>query len=217
MKIERDFVYDPSLVLYLPFRELDGGSFRSRDAYGHLCTNNGATWNLNGLKFDGVDDYIDCGTGNSLNLTNALTLEAWIELQTNLVANGYILSRNLSSGLVVQYSLWVTSGIPEVQVGLENLIWDTNYVSPLNNTHLVFTFQSPNHLLYSDGVLRASQISARTLTSQNYRFLLGARDNTGATQTLFLKGAIALVRIYNRALNANEIRRLYESTKWRFK
>ena len=30
------------------------------------------------LRFDGVDDYVDCGSDKSLDLREALTIEAWI-------------------------------------------------------------------------------------------------------------------------------------------
>ena len=52
------FLLDPSLVLYLPLYQLDGASFMSRDAYGHLGVNYGSTWTPQGRSFDGVDDYV---------------------------------------------------------------------------------------------------------------------------------------------------------------
>jgi hypothetical protein len=61
MKIARDFILpkkDPSLVLYLPLYELDGASFMSKDAYGHLCTATGALWTPRGRDHDGLDDKI---------------------------------------------------------------------------------------------------------------------------------------------------------------
>jgi len=31
------------------------------------------------MLFDGVDDYVDAGSGASLNITNMITIEAWIK------------------------------------------------------------------------------------------------------------------------------------------
>ena len=56
--MERDFVFDPSLVLSLPLWKLDGAKIRSEDAYGHLCTAYGALWRPAGRWFDGINDYI---------------------------------------------------------------------------------------------------------------------------------------------------------------
>ena len=43
------FIFDPSLVLYLSLWKLDGDSFMSKDAYGHLCTVTGALYSINVL------------------------------------------------------------------------------------------------------------------------------------------------------------------------
>ena len=53
-----NFIFDPSLVLYLPLYQLDGASFVSKDAHGHLCSVTGALWRPNGRWFDGTDDTI---------------------------------------------------------------------------------------------------------------------------------------------------------------
>jgi len=31
------------------------------------------------LKFDGINDYVDCGNDSSLNITNAMTISAWVK------------------------------------------------------------------------------------------------------------------------------------------
>lgn len=60
-KLER-FIYDPECRFYLPLKRLDGNSFMSKDARGHLCTRSGALWGPDGWYFDGADDKIDCGS-----------------------------------------------------------------------------------------------------------------------------------------------------------
>ena len=45
-------------ILDLPLRYLEGSSFMSRDVYGHLCTNYGSKWQLDGRYFDGNKRYI---------------------------------------------------------------------------------------------------------------------------------------------------------------
>jgi prepilin-type N-terminal cleavage/methylation domain-containing protein len=70
---------DNGLVLYLPFEEGSGTS--TRDLSGHNNDGtlyNGPTW-VEGklgkaLSFDGVDDYVDCGNGESLRPRNAITV-----------------------------------------------------------------------------------------------------------------------------------------------
>ena len=58
---KRRFKLDPSLVLYLPLYELDGSSFRSRDAYGHLATVTGALWTPQGRTLMGQMTKLTAG------------------------------------------------------------------------------------------------------------------------------------------------------------
>jgi len=54
-------------ALDIDFRKVDvpdGQSFMERSVYGHLCTNHGAVWNLEGMKFDGSDDFVEMGTAS---------------------------------------------------------------------------------------------------------------------------------------------------------
>lgn len=60
------FALDPSCVLYLPLSELDGASFASKDAYGHLATVTEALWRLLGRWFDKINGSITCGSDTSL-------------------------------------------------------------------------------------------------------------------------------------------------------
>jgi len=81
-------IYDSSLVLALNFNnnsEIGETSSKAVDIsrYGNNGTINGAVWTSSGrfgsaLQFDGVDDYVDCGNGASLNITTAVTVEAWV-------------------------------------------------------------------------------------------------------------------------------------------
>jgi len=68
------FIFDPNLVLYLPLYELDGASFMSRDAYGHLCAVTGDLWRPNGRFFDGTDDKIVIPDHESLRGTAGITI-----------------------------------------------------------------------------------------------------------------------------------------------
>jgi len=47
-------------VLDVDFRKVDGPSFMEKSVYGHICTVNGALWQLDGFFFDATDDYVNC-------------------------------------------------------------------------------------------------------------------------------------------------------------
>lgn len=73
-----NFAYDPYCRLYLPLWKLDGGSFMSKDAYGHLCTTS-SVWTPQGRDLNGGDnDPIIVPSASALDVTEAITMEAFI-------------------------------------------------------------------------------------------------------------------------------------------
>ena len=72
---------DPSCVLHLPLRKLDGDSFPSREGAGLACTNSGSIWTPRGRLFDGTNDYIDCGSNARLDCS-AITIIVWLYLHS---------------------------------------------------------------------------------------------------------------------------------------
>ncbi len=78
---------DPSCVLHLPLHRLDGASFMSKDAYGHLCAVTGALWTPRGRSFDGSDDYIDTHLSTDLSGGGDFTTEVWVKADDS--AQGY--------------------------------------------------------------------------------------------------------------------------------
>jgi len=74
---------DGNTVLLMHFNE---GSSNPQDSSGNgnHGTNNGTTWTTSGkfgnaLTFNGSTGYVDCGTSDSLDITNEITIEAWIK------------------------------------------------------------------------------------------------------------------------------------------
>ena len=65
-----EFGHEIGCVLAIDFKKKDGDSFMSDDCYGHLCTNYGSKWQLDGRYFNGTSQYIatpviaDVGTGD---------------------------------------------------------------------------------------------------------------------------------------------------------
>jgi len=47
------------------------------------------------LKFDGKDDYVNCGNGASLNITGAITIEAWVNPLSSSHTGYQIVSKKL--------------------------------------------------------------------------------------------------------------------------
>ncbi len=210
-----NFIFDPSLVLYLPLYELDGATIASRDAYGHLCTVTGASWRPNGRYFDGVDDKIDCGLADSLKIQNG-TILLWVKpTQTGAfqrvintcpgnARNGYSLGINTNGTL--QGIVGDAAGYNSVNglTDIDDSIWSL----------AGFRFDATDIRVFVDGVEDDASPTARTktITWVNNLFI-------GTTPDLSLDytGTIGEVLIYNRALTPLEIQHIYLATKERYR
>ena len=198
------FTPDPYCKLYLPLWKLDGDSFMSKDTYGHLCTNHGSLWTPQGRSFDGVDDYVDCGSEASLNINNNFTIEAWIKLtagQTEGVVNWGEQTAGKRRGMFVwnkgsgtNWRLWFSGYGAAANVGGTSNLNDGKW------HHAVVTVDSNNHgKVYVDRVLE----NEKDLTLVSYSF---SGTRIGRTDSLeYFKGLIAEVRIYSRVLTPQEI------------
>jgi len=162
------------------------------------------------LSFDGSDDYVDCGTDESLNITDAITIEAWANVN-DFTDSGYLVARNQGSpGTAMQYGIWI-SYTQEIHPVIEQTGWSSSVHVPIGSwTHITFTFDSANWKLYLDGNLEGSHAEAKTITSRDWKLLIGMRNSDGNQEYSF-NGLIDEVRIYNRALTAAEISDLYNT------
>ena len=73
-------VWDSSYMMVHHFQDFEDSTSNNNDG-----TNYGSTYNESGRvdgsrDFDGVDDYVDCGNDESLNITDAITIEAWVKM-----------------------------------------------------------------------------------------------------------------------------------------
>jgi hypothetical protein len=180
-----------------------------------------------GLRFDGVGDFVEVPHHPSLDITGPLTLEAWIKAvdfaQRPRQADGniYILSkdsaRNRSYGLGIStVDAPAPSGCPAPGPNAFMIVFTTGGIAmacssmPLTMGefhHLAGTYNPTNGRarIFVDGMLagtanvpRGSWIRSGTASVQ-----IGARDFRDSRG--FFHGTIDEARIWSRVLNANEI------------
>jgi len=200
------------LVLWIPFYEGSGTTAHDLSGYDNHGTIYGATWTNGyrgyGLYFDGVDDYVDCGNKDNVFTfgTNDFTIEAWIKM-TDWPSN-------------VQYPAILavgTTGDGEWMVRFETKTKFAPYLDVTHmpaiyatflNTwrHIVYVRNGDDFSIYLDGVhQRTDTVTGIDLTSTKALHIGGAE----AQSIRFFPGIIDEVRIYNRALTAEEIRKHY--------
>ena len=164
------------------------------------------------LSFDGVDDYVETTLNPSIELGQEITLEAWI----------YARSQSNYRGVMGQHG-GTYQGIVGFQY--ENGPWSLVYGDGsawIRNNNLTLTAGELNTWVHFAGVIKAGtggyikvykngveitpQTNVSTAISHLTTFDIG-RAYTAAGR--YFNGLIDAVRIYNRALSADEISHIY--------
>lgn len=170
-----------------------------------------------GATFDGTGDYVLVTDSATLDLTNAITLSAWIQA-TNVNRTNVIFTKhsNLAGGS--GYVLFQNSDNKFYFQGGDGTTWPSlNAVSTGTYTqtrawhHVVGTFNGTTGYIYVDGE-QVGTDTAGALVANNLNLWIG--DNVaGSGAGSGIIGSLDEVRIYNRVLSAAEVKGLYEDTK----
>ncbi len=217
-----DFIFDPSLVLYLPLYELDGSSFTSKDAYGHLGTVTGALWRPQGHYFDGTDDKLDCGNPTGLQLTGDITIEAVVKPTTG--ADMFISSKDGGAGDRGWYFVILADGTVRFFVSYDGTKY--SYInSSLTLTsgewvHVCGVHLGTNLYMYVDHQDVSDVVShgggatsvELVINDSSVNYLIG--EKAGVNR---YNGLMGEYRAYNRGLNPLEVQHNDLATKWRYR
>ncbi len=223
-----DFVFDPSLVLYLPLWKLDGASIMSQDAYGHACTVTGALGRPHGHYFDGSDDYITIAANSTLQSLTVGSIEVWAKFDDLNSNRMPFAASDIGDATSYMGLYWISA---------DGNMWAICYNdgSELYNAKFAGTGltagQWYHFVLVQDGT--EPDLYLDTI---KYDLATGEPDPTGwfadvlniDTVTVGIarrsggnyfdhNGNIGEVRVYNRALTPLEIQHNYLATKWRYK
>ena len=211
-----NFIRDPSLVLELPLYKLDGSSFMSKDAYGHLCQNTGALWTPQGRSFDGTDDNILVANHSSFTFTSQnFTLEIWAKI--TYVADDCLITKGAAFPDGWYFQMEATRHLKfviahgethEDTISNENVIVDGEWA------HLVIVRNGAAVSIYKDLIdITATQPAVSDPTTNTRNLYVMAYDGGSNASA----GTIGEARIYNRALSPAEIMHNFLATKWRFR
>ena len=224
-----DFIYDPSLVLYLPLHEKDGSSFMSKDAYGHFCTATGALWTPQGRLFDGADDVINLGSPAALDniFDGGGTYIAWLYLDTfGEEGEGKIIDKAHTSFLVsdrVAVRTYTKSILLYKTFSAAAGTWMTG-----DNTLLASAWYQVGVTYNADSKDNNPIFYINGVTSTTYEETTpDDTRNSDAADTLYIGNSAAGTRAYdgkmgelfayNRILTALEILHNYQATIWRYR
>jgi len=183
----------------------------------------GASWTEgiagSALGFDGIDDYVEVADSASLNPTDEVTIELWVKFNGAPTWWNRILSKGVWSSDSSQTSYTMVTGKDVASVAFQ--IYPSDRVAKTLGTpsldidrwyHIVGTYKSGLMALYLNGQLVSSRTDA-TLPLQTvaHPLVIGANSNYGEK----FKGTLDEVKIYNRALTAEDVLTLvYKDPKY---
>lgn len=168
------------------------------------------------LMFDGVNDYVDCGNGASLNFGTAdFSLSAWFNISSlpsawktvaskgDSGSNGYGIE--ISSGNQYTCSIQATGG------SNYHLSSTTPTLNVWHNIICVFD-RDANLYMYVDGILIANNTANILSNSGSVNIGTNLMIGAHAAGTWHFNGIIDEVMVFNRSLSADEVAALYETS-----
>jgi hypothetical protein len=174
----------------------------------------GSAGSLYALQFDGSNDIVNCGGAGDWNTPSALTLEGWVYIPAS---NGSSYPRIVDKcdGSSNGFSLYIQGS--SANIGTKTKVGSTVYDQTFTATalsvgwhHVVMTYDDADDYLraYVDGSAYGNAIKTGggTITTSSVALCIGNRASDSARPWY---GAIAAVRVYNRALSSSEVSQNY--------
>lgn len=158
------------------------------------------------LEFDGRTSYVDCGNGPTLDLTKQLTMAAWVYVAGRPMGEPGIMGKQFGSFLLTYYKTgyvyaYINSGGNNANTPMGMGRWH----------HLAMTFDGAFIRIYIDGAEAAVSESQASSINSGGSFVIGSvfgqtdADDPNYRQTSHFAGAVDEVRVYSRALGADEV------------
>lgn len=225
------FARPDDLVLYF---DADSGSSANDYSSGtwydlsggtsHNGTRDGASFiarNPNNMKgmhydFDGTSDEFVVSDHSDLDLTTQMTQELWLYADSFTHGGGGNFPTVISKSSQNYRIYFNTSGQIVVRNYVDGVQRDLNSSTNLSTGrwyHIVVTKSTTGFFLYVDGELNNSNTRTGSITTNSSNLVIGNWLAGGARAW---DGKVAMVRIYNVALSADEVMQNYNHSKHKF-
>ena len=161
-------------------------------------------------SFNGVSSYVVVPDSAGLDVTNAITIVAWVNARDLITNTGVLEKRDSNPDGYGWMSGYADNKIYFEAVSLG--IYVTSSILKTNTWyHLASTYSSADAKarFYVNGVITSEQSISGSIATTTARLFIGSRG-IGNSPSGFFNGSIANVQIYNTALTPQEIQYLYQ-------
>lgn len=193
------------------FNEGTGTTVADRSGTGNVGSIFQATWYNSGkygkaLSFDGSNDYVSVPDSSSLDLTNKMTIEAWVRPTASSGWRTVMMKENggeLAYGMYARESTNRPSGWLRINPssGSSFSAGATPGLALNTWTHMATTYDGATLRLFVNGVQRASRATTGNMYTSTGPLKFGGNAMWGE----YFAGQLDEIRVYNRALTASEI------------
>ena len=201
------------LVAAYNFEEAGGNAVVDASGNGNHGAISGATRIGGGkfggaLSFDGIDDWVTIPHAASLDLTNGMTLQAWV-YPTTVTGNRTVLVKENPPGNSVYY-LYANDSDYNTNQPLGGGVFASQYrfaqggATLVANawSHVAITYDGAIQRLYVNGTQVASRAQTGNMGVSGGVLRIGGNSLWGE----FFRGHLDEIRVYNRALTATELK-----------
>jgi hypothetical protein len=157
------------------------------------------------FSFDGTDDYVEIPHSSSLDITGAITIDAWI-YRNSSAHTGLLNKGAIGTNGVYDLALYQNKFYFRINGAALNM--PSNADIPVNAwTHIAGTYDSATSTakIYINGVLDNTQSYSGTINTDTNPLHIGLYGSPN----LFFSGKIDELEIFNRALTQTEIQAIY--------
>jgi VCBS repeat-containing protein len=195
------------LVAALGFNEGTGTTTADASGAGHTGTLSGPVWMPgrfgSALSFDGINDVVTVNDSAALDLTTAMTLEAWVNPRTGSGWRTVLMKERVGE---LAYTLYGSSGgngrpSAEIYTSASLDVRGTASLALNTWTHLAATYDGATLRLYRNGTQVATRAISGAIATSGSPLRIGGNLVWGE----YFDGLIDEIRIYNRVLTATEI------------
>ena len=192
---------DPNTRLYVPFNEGVGGIAKDYSQYNNDAALTDIEWAPNGGKFNGASSYGNCGNDTSLDITDALTIGAWVKYYGDTgIDHSTIVAKGATAG--TQWSLYIMTTSNQLRMYGNGGVIDCTEASafPENSwQYVTFVISGNTGYLYRNTIeVQTDDVTGFDIVNTK-KLSIGVRSEGTSG---FFKGTIDEVRIYNRVLSA---------------
>ena len=166
-------------VLSLPFRYLSGEKFMDRSVYGHLCTNHGSKWQLDGRYFDGNNNYVEIPIGDWVTGMTRITIASRAKTASAIPSSRMVVNREQNPGGFAlgagwnanKFTFWANPGTWTSAHGATSIVIGISYV-------VEGSFNGYNILLFVDGKQDGSNTHSGNLGGGIQNVRIGIQSNS---------------------------------------